>query len=603
MQRRAFAAGVRNRSSLTIPALALLVTGLGAACGTDGSGTGETPATDPPVVEPEKVTTDLSSASLRIDGERLILTVTNLADAPGTVSVSTMISTTSGIYVTDEAHAPAEIGSRQSIAIALVPAEVRGLSLREEEWTDARASYEVRLSDGRADGAQVSVFAEHGVAAAPRPVIPSVNLYGVSAEPPPDEALPDDRAVEKASANVKFCFRHQVGFNGVNEGAPVAYLANRTATDIPAKGMFVLYKDPANRQGSFLAGNDGCKTLPRQNGSWTFTATTIVEDWPVNGNVIVGWRAPNDYVRQQLQPVNVQNNTGTTTQIITIPVVMGTSTSVDAGLQSAMVIAQNAIHRSFSLGNMVPEDAVLNLKSTLGFTSPCSPADDCQTGSDIYLSLIDSFNRRTVAHEVGHWIHELWVPNITGNDYTYINGTDQWNLSRVPPNDGCVRTTDGSHALHSIEWDGAAHVEGFAHFISMLAYNNINGSACGLVNAPTGLPSGFGFVNRDCEAAGRTLERKPSGGTCWEWNNFFGETSNEYDWAKMYWDLFTDERGNFGSLNQPLVDYLTVEASITGWNRANHQSKIFAKLAATNATWRQAMVRASNGNIFQGTDH
>ena len=93
----------------------------------------------------------------------------------------------------------------------------------------------------------------------------------------------------------------------------------------------------------------------------------------------------------------------------------------------------------------------------------------CAGVKEISIATPDKDARRKflIGHEVGHWYQKRWVGGFAPIDYSLdvdVIGCESENIH-------------GAHALRSKEYAGGAHTEGFAHFLSTLAFNNPGSNA------------------------------------------------------------------------------------------------------------------------------
>lgn len=141
-----------------------------------------------------------------------------------------------------------------------------------------------------------------------------------------------------------------------------------------------------------------------------------------------------------------------------------------------------------------------------------------------------------VGHEVGHWIHRQW----TNNDMGY----DQWSWSANSSDPDCAFDGVGAHAMRSKEYAVGAFIEGFAHFISALAWNDhtqTNGwfKYYKEVDEPVYDDMEADNWRVDLEGAGLN----PVGGvTNWMANlcTVHDGHSVEMDWLRHFWDYRTN---------------------------------------------------------------
>lgn len=90
----------------------------------------------------------------------------------------------------------------------------------------------------------------------------------------------------------------------------------------------------------------------------------------------------------------------------------------------------------------------------------------CQPGNFAQIQPGRTDRKFLVGHEVGHWIHRQW----THDDMGYDNNSWSANSS----DDDCAFVGVGNHAMRSKEYAVGAFIEGFAHYISALAWNDHN---------------------------------------------------------------------------------------------------------------------------------
>lgn len=96
-------------------------------------------------------------------------------------------------------------------------------------------------------------------------------------------------------------------------------------------------------------------------------------------------------------------------------------------------------------------------------------AGSCQSTKYAEIQPGSSNRKFLVSHEVGHWINREWV----GNDMGYNNGT--WTANSGDPD--CAFAGVGSHAMRSKEYSVAAFIEGFAHYLGAITWNDYNQSS------------------------------------------------------------------------------------------------------------------------------
>lgn len=529
------------------------------------------------IAEPEI----MISSQLDIEGESLVLKIVNLTGVSGSIRFSTSIENPEALFFTPDAGY-IDVGALEETSFRWAKGDVDGLELSQQEWTDANISYQYTMEDGSSGVGQASMFAEYNQASAYRPVVSSGRSHGFieldSEESPP---------VLKSSSVFTICFRHSISFpaeapvdidyfHGPNYSSP-------SARGIRVRGNF----DFGGMVESHYLDGSGCTTFPRLVGLWSFRAELISNNWPYGPLDMRAETVNGTIPSTSLGDYYVWSDTSSLgTKTITMP-------SGDyRDLQTAWVVSQHTIARASSLGSVVKDNSELTIK--LRTTGGASYVHSDKT---IYLSNASARLRYPASHETGHWIRHIWTSHAGGLD-TYCT-PGQSPSCQQPPNDGCYRPT-GGHGQDSITWQSMAHNEGFADFIAMLAYNNSSANAdCWLPNALVTSPVSI----TDCEAVGKYMETgNVLGDACYEWtNSIFTKVGNEYDWAKMYWDLFVDETGLGASR---LRDYLQFESTVGLSSWGAHTNDIGLILGAMSGTPMDAALRrAAVGNIWSGSAH
>jgi hypothetical protein len=482
---------------------------------------------------------DLVTAALDIQGDALALSVENLTDQRGELYLGAVINSSEALSYTENAGVVA-LAPHEKRRILLSSADIDGLNLSGDEWTDARVNYSVHLDDQRQDSDSVSVFAEHGQAAPAREVVASGKVYGLQQTP-----VESDVGVDKANT-FKLCFENLVtfigAFNSAGEDSAVDYLRVRTDKHV-ARGQGIFWTVgalPPTPPGGFgvmgYLDASGCKTFTRTTGTWSFILFTDSRDYPVSGMRVTGRVRQNFTIASGNVSVSVPASGNPTTAVVSNP------SGEMAYVQTAFVTATHALSRYSTLlsGNFNQKSLGLQLGASTSFSRP----------SVVNLTNDGARQRSSVAHEIGHWVHLNYMTQNT--DLTYCtprNGTPD---CTVPPADGCTRNTGNVHTLTSVEWNSGAHTEGMANFFAAYAMNSTTGTA----------NCNFADLNTSCETGSLTMS------ACTEWgNDMFFNTSIELDWARTYWDYITDQ-------GQSMLTYLQTEQGITGWNRVNHIDKI-----------------------------
>ncbi len=142
-----------------------------------------------------------------------------------------------------------------------------------------------------------------------------------------------------------------------------------------------------------------------------------------------------------------------------------------------------------------------------------------------------------IGHEVGHWIHRHWMADT-------LLGLDEFTYSANSTDPDCAFVGAGSHAMRSKEYSVGGFIEGFAHFLSALAWNRHDQTG--------GI---FRYYKNIGDAAYADLEddnwvvdlegigANPSGGVSkWMQNKCAVDDGHavEMDWLRFYWDYRTN---------------------------------------------------------------
>jgi hypothetical protein len=529
----------------------------------------------------------LGSATLALEpeGEALILDYRNLTNSAGVLRASVLVEGPDGIFAT-ESRELGRFAAGESPRFRLSRADVAGLDVRAQSWTDARVNFEYELDDGRLGGDQASLFAEHDQVTSPREVISSGKGHGVFAN-----AAPEYDTV-RAGETFSICFSHVIAF-AQTEPRNIDHFRSSGTYVLPAYGIAVRGTVNGVSQTVYSNGTAGCATFPRTAGSWTFTVGLDSKNFPTNVSEfrIVARNDAGSIPTKQLGPFTVTSSTTALGgQLITM------AAGDDTKLQHMFAMTQHTIRRAMSLGTVLKPNSTLTLK----FTTSDNQYDHATR--TVLINRNSATNRGPVSHEVGHWIHRGWMTTTsTGRNDTYCTPGGSPTCT-VPPADGCSRTPSGSHGQEMIEWDSVAHLEGIADFFRVLAFNNTT------EESPNGgancvFPGwALGVAERlwNCDAVGLYEKTGATGGgNCYEWTRpIFGNVGNEYDWTKAYWDLFADE---VGLGNARLRNYLAYEEAATGWGKGNHNGTSRAPMQGT--AMEDAFKRACAGNIWDGATH
>jgi len=160
----------------------------------------------------------------------------------------------------------------------------------------------------------------------------------------------------------------------------------------------------------------------------------------------------------------------------------------------------------------------------------------------------------------------------------------------------------GDHALRSLEYAGGAYVEGTAHFLSALAFNNASQAAwfryykeavVDLSEVPFGTvvaynDLGQGNFRVDVDGGSTAV----GGTSAWLRNKCPNEavagTGVEMDWMRFWWDVRTDDMWINGQLisnlsTKQIFDFLTYAKINHSWDRDTLWEKLGAAIIDDNS--------------------
>jgi hypothetical protein len=231
---------------------------------------------------------------------------------------------------------------------------------------------------------------------------------------------------------------------------------------------------------------------------------------------------------------------------------------------SAMGIAAwNVLRLEQVFGNEAPNGKTFDM-----IVTPCKEfgAGSCYhgaaNGKGPYMELdVNSTKKKfAVAHEIGHWFDDQ-VFNRVWPDFTVLgNEPYEHNDSNDPP---CQFTGTGLHALRSQEESTYALVEGVAHFLSVVTWNDLAG--------PDAVFKYYKFWDPPDDAEHYKFDLfdvaadvpDPAGGVVnWNDNRCHAELekgfgrSVEGDWLRFFWDYLTDDALGAAPTPQELASQL-----------------------------------------------
>jgi hypothetical protein len=159
----------------------------------------------------------------------------------------------------------------------------------------------------------------------------------------------------------------------------------------------------------------------------------------------------------------------------------------------------------------------------------CNPAPggccDCAQDGGIWLTDFGADKKFAISHEMGHRILSLYMGGFI-NDDTYD----------LDSNNNLACDTSTSHAMWSMEYDSAAAMEGWAHFIAAATYNDRAGEN------PGGAFRYWSSSNTiDIEESSPQFPSNYNDTVCSQIQVSTGfKMGVELDWLRHYWDYYTN---------------------------------------------------------------
>jgi len=205
-------------------------------------------------------------------------------------------------------------------------------------------------------------------------------------------------------------------------------------------------------------------------------------------------------------------------------------------------IAPWVVHRITSLTGNLPQAAN---KYLYVFNENCSAySGSCDGSAFAYgvqsLFIAPEYNHSErkflVGHEVAHWIERWWGNNVGGVGGYGYNDNDP----------DCEFTGLGDHSMFSLEVDFPAYIEGIAHFISAVAWND-----------PSQGSGVFKFYKVDGWYDNDTVLLDTPGDFSFDWEGSECAPkeegkSVEGDWLRHFWNYLNDPTGL--DFNPSMVD-------------------------------------------------
>ncbi|MFO0636954.1 MAG: hypothetical protein U0168_29335 [Nannocystaceae bacterium] len=201
---------------------------------------------------------------------------------------------------------------------------------------------------------------------------------------------------------------------------------------------------------------------------------------------------------------------------------------------------------------------------------------------------VDSFREKFVlAHELGHWLDATWNGvgvGVGAKNYFYdpVDAPCQFGINPAVDMDMNLINSDAQfHGIRSAEWGGGALVEGIAHFVAAVTWNDPAEEAgifryykdIELVGNPSpyqAFVDGGSLVALEGGVAAGTVGGQsrwvatqcPTDWAVWSMTQ---DVTSEIDWMRFWWRFLSDQATNQPTLGQILGFTAFVEASATPW--------------------------------------
>lgn len=214
-----------------------------------------------------------------------------------------------------------------------------------------------------------------------------------------------------------------------------------------------------------------------------------------------------------------------------------------------------------------------------------SGSGSCQEGDLLWIQDADAGARRKflVGHEIGHWFHAKHI----GDNSLIANGLDPYSDLGAGPctSDG----VPGAHALRSREYQLGAYLEGFAHFLSALAYND-HTQTTGWFRYYKDWSSWYDFDTVDLEAT----SSNPAGGAndwlhassgCQCLGGGCSSRGTEIDWLRFFWDYRTNANPGSKPTHRQIFDHAALTRQTYGeYSLTNVHDHLEATVQSSHAT-------------------
>jgi hypothetical protein len=186
----------------------------------------------------------------------------------------------------------------------------------------------------------------------------------------------------------------------------------------------------------------------------------------------------------------------------------------------------------------------------------------CMESNTLAIQTLNSGARRKflIGHEVGHWWHQKWGGSFGGSYFISNPSGAACDSVGIP----------GDHALRSLEYQKAAYIEGFAHYLSALAFNDHASQSASFQYYKI-------FIPTDYDNDVVNVEIGPTGGATNAWTNECGcpgcdsgvanvdatDLGTELDWLRAFWDFRTDPPANTQPTHSDVFDIVATSVGHT----------------------------------------
>lgn len=193
---------------------------------------------------------------------------------------------------------------------------------------------------------------------------------------------------------------------------------------------------------------------------------------------------------------------------------------------------------------------------------------------------VDSFREKfVIAHELGHWLDGTWNgngPGLYSYAYDAVDEPCMFDILQTYDKDmHAIGSDGGSHGMRQAHWSGGALVEGIAHFISAITWNDFGDEEgvfryykdINVMKFPSYQPfvDGGSLVALQGGAAGTVggVSRWVATQCLDDWDGWdtTHEVTSEMDWMRFWWRFLSDQAQAQPGLDQILEFTSFVQAT------------------------------------------